>query len=111
MHGPLWSGIRGRVGPGRVAMTRRSAMATKFGLERRAEGMPDVRDGPFRFTEHPRSRPSINVHIAPEPATQRQGARYGPLVAPQSSGATSAIDCENVQRCPSTSSAVYWRSP
>src|SRR5581483_620081 len=35
----------------------------------------------------------------------------GPEVPPQSSGARSAIDSENVQRCPPRSSAVYWRSP
>ena len=32
-------------------------------------------------------------------------------VPPQSAGSTSSIDCENVQRCPPGSTALYWRSP
>src|SRR5438105_15550673 len=54
--------------------------------------------------EQPREVPRP-FELALEKGHRRQGA-----VPPQDAGSTSAIDCENVQRCPPRSSTVYWRS-
>ena len=70
-----------------------------------ADGL--VRSGTGRVRPPPSPRPGSGDKASRSPSSSHSVCD----VPPQSSGATSAIVWENVQRCPPGSWAVYWRSP
>ena len=71
---------------------------------------PDAAPEPVVALEHADAPAGVGEQGA---ARERVLGHYmpGPEVPPHSSGARSAIDCENVHRWPPGSSAVYCRSP